>query len=131
QAGEAERRRIERDIHDGAQQQLVALLARLRLARNQVARDPHLAASTLAELQEDARQALDDLRELARGIHPPVLSDRGLLEAIEARVARLPIEVRIEAYGLVRGARLPEAIEVAAYFLECEVLANNLDNYWV
>src|SRR5205823_10050166 len=76
--------------------------------------------------QEDTRQALDDLRELARGIHPPVLSDRGLLEAIEARVTRLPIDVRIEADGLARGARLPEAIEGAAYFLACERLANTL-----
>jgi signal transduction histidine kinase len=126
QAEEAGRRRIERDIHDGVQQELVALLAKLRLARNQLGRSPEQAAATLAELQEDARQALEDLRELARGIHPPVLSDRGLLEAIEGRVARLPIEVRIEADGLARGARLPEAIEGAAYFLVCEGLANTL-----
>src|SRR5438270_7963331 len=127
QAEEATRRRIERDIHDGIQQQLVALLAKLRLARNQVSRgSDQAAATTLAELQEDTRQALDDLRELARGIHPPVLSDRGLLEAIEARVARLPIEVRIESDGLARGMRLPEAVEGTAYFLACEGLANTL-----
>jgi signal transduction histidine kinase len=126
QAEEAGRRRIERDIHDGVQQQLVALLAKLRLARNQLARDQTVAERTLAELQEDARQALDDLRELARGIHPPVLSDRGLLEAIEARVARLPMEVRIETDGLARGARLPEGVEGAAYFVVCEGLANAL-----
>ncbi|TME24601.1 MAG: sensor histidine kinase, partial [Chloroflexi bacterium] len=126
QAEEAGRRRIERDIHDGVQQQLVALLAKLRLARNQIGRGSEQAATTLAELQEDTRQALDDLRELARGIHPAVLSDRGLLEAIEARVARLPIDVRIETDGLARGTRLPEAVEGAAYFLACEGLANTL-----
>ena len=126
QAEEAGRRRIERDIHDGVQQELVALLAKLRLARNQLGRSPEQAATTLADLQDDARQALEDVRELARGIHPAVLSDRGLLEAIEARVARMPIEVRIEADGLARGARLPEEIEGAAYFLVCEGLANTL-----
>jgi signal transduction histidine kinase len=78
-AEEAGRRRIERDIHDGVQQELVALLAKARLARNQLARDPRLAETTLAELQADTRHALEDLRELAHGIHPPVLSDRGLL----------------------------------------------------
>src|SRR5207249_1095775 len=126
QAEEATRRHIERDIHDGVQQELVAVLAKLRLARNQLGRGSEQTGTTLAELQEDTRQALEDLRELARGIHPSVLSDRGLLEAIEARVARLPIEVRIEADGLTRGARLPEAIEGAAYFLACEGLANTL-----
>jgi signal transduction histidine kinase len=126
QAEEAGRRRIERDIHDGVQQELVALLAKARLARNQLGRSPEQAAATLAELQADARQALEDLRELVHGIHPPVLSDRGLLEAIEARVARLPIDVRIEADGLARGARLPEEIEGAAYFLVCEGLVNTL-----
>jgi signal transduction histidine kinase len=126
QAEESGRRRIERDIHDGVQQELVALLAKLRLARNQLARDPPLAETTLAELQEDTRQALEDLRELARGIHPPVLSDRGLLEAIEARVARLPIEVSIDSDGVARGSRFPEEIEGAAYFLVCEGLANTL-----
>jgi signal transduction histidine kinase len=126
QAEEAGRRRIERDIHDGVQQELVALLAKARLARNQLARDPNLAAATLAELQGDVRQALADLRELAHGIHPPVLSDRGLLEAIEAQTARLPVPVRIDADGLGRGTRYPAEIEGAAYFLICEGLANAL-----
>jgi signal transduction histidine kinase len=126
QASEEERRRIERNIHDGAQQELVALLAKIRLARNQLTRDPQKLERTLAELQEDARLALDDLRELAHGIHPPVLSDRGLLEAIEARVARLPMGVMIEADGVERGARYAEEIEGAAYFFVCEGLANAL-----
>jgi signal transduction histidine kinase len=126
QAEEAGRRRIERDIHDGVQQELVALLAKARLARNQLARDPGLAAATLAELQADARQALEDLRELAHGIHPPVLSDRGLLEAIEAQAARLPVPVHLDTDGLGRGTRYAAEIEGAAYFLVCEGLANAL-----
>lgn len=126
QAEEAERRRIERNIHDGVQQEIVALLAKLRLARNQLRRDPEVADATLAELQEEARQALEDLRELARGIHPPVLSDRGLVEAIEARAARLPLGITIEADRGLRGRRYAQEIEGAAYFLVCEALANVL-----
>jgi signal transduction histidine kinase len=126
QAEEAGRRRIERDIHDGVQQELVALLAKARLARNQLARDPGLAAATLAELQADVRQALADLRELAHGIHPPLLSDRGLLEAIEAQAARLPVPVRIDADGVGRDTRYAAETEGAAYFLVCEGLANAL-----
>jgi signal transduction histidine kinase len=126
QAEEAGRRRIERDIHDGVQQELVALLAKARLARNQLARDPGLAAATLAELQGDVRQTLEDLRELAHGIHPPVLSDRGLLEAIEAQTARLPVPVHVDADGVGRGTRYAAEIEGAAYFLVCEGLANAL-----
>ena len=126
QAEEAGRRRIERDIHDGVQQELVALLAKARLARNQLARDPGLAATTLAELQADTRQALEDLRELAHGIHPPVLTDRGLLEAIEGQLARLPVPVYVEADGLGRDSRYPAEIEGAAYFLVCEAVTNAL-----
>jgi signal transduction histidine kinase len=126
QAGEEERRRIERNIHDGVQQELVALMAKIRLARNQITRDPQKVERTLAELQEDTRQALDDLRELAHGIHPPLLSDRGLLEAIEARIARLPMGVTIETDGVGRGDRYAEEIEGAAYFFVCEGLANVL-----
>ena len=125
-AADDERRGFERALHDGVQQQLVALLAKMGLARNQLARDAKLVARTLAELQEDARQALDDLRELAHGIHPPVLSDRGLLEAVEARIARLPIGVTIEPDGVGRGTRYAEEIEGAAYFFVCEGLANVL-----
>lgn len=126
QAEETERRRIERNIHDGVQQEIVALLAKLRLARNQLGRDPGVADATLAEIQEEARQALEDLRELARGIHPPVLSDRGLLEAVEARAARLPLGITIEAERSLRGRRYDEATEGAAYFLVCEALSNVL-----
>ena len=124
QAAEAERRRIERDIHDGVQQQIVAQIARLALARAQLAVDPARADSTLSELQDAIRQTHTDLRELARGIHPAILSDRGLEEAIEARVARLPIGVMIESDPSLKGVRYPPEIEGAAYFLICEGLTN-------
>jgi signal transduction histidine kinase len=125
-AEEVARRRIERDIHDGVQQELVALIARIALARNQLRRDPTVVDATLADLQSEARQALEDLQELARGIHPSVLSDRGIVEAIESRAARLPLGVTIECDRALRGARFPEAIEGAAYFLVCEGFANAL-----
>ena len=115
-----------RDIHDGVQQALVALLAKIRLACNHLARDPQLAECTLTEVQEDTRQVIEDLRELAHGIHPPILSDHGLLEAIEARVARLPIGVTIVPDGVGRGTRYAAEIEGAAYFFVCEGLANVL-----
>jgi signal transduction histidine kinase len=126
QAGEQERRRIERNLHDGAQQSLVVLLAKMRLARNHLARDAQLAERTLAEAQEDTRQVIEELRELARGIHPPLLSDRGLLAALEARVARLPIRVTIDSDGLSHNTRYRPEVEGAAYFFVCEGLTNTL-----
>jgi len=125
-AQDAERRRIERNIHDGIQQEVVALAARLGLARSQVKRDPALAEATLAELQRETHQLLKDIRELVHGIQPPVLSDRGLVEAIEARASRLPLGVVIDADPALRQARYPEAVEGAAYFLVSEALANVL-----
>jgi signal transduction histidine kinase len=126
EAQDAERRRIERNIHDGVQQQIVALVAKLRLARNELRRDAAAADALLAGLQHEARQTLEELRELARGIHPPVLADRGLLEAIEACAARLPLGVAIECDGAMRGVRHPDEIEASAYFLVSEALANVL-----
>jgi signal transduction histidine kinase len=126
QAQDAERRRIERNIHDGVQQELVALIAKLRLARNQLGRDPGVAHGTLSELQEEAAHVLDDLRELARGIHPSVLTDRGLVEAIEARAARLPLDARVEVSSEARATRFTDEIEGAAYFVASEALANVL-----
>jgi signal transduction histidine kinase len=101
-------------------------LAKARLARNQLAREPSLAEATLAELQLDTRQALEDLRELAHGIHPPALTDRGRLEAIEAQTSRLPVPVHVNADGLGRDSRYPAEIEAAAYFVVCEGLSNVL-----
>jgi len=124
QAEEAGRRRLERDIHDGVQQELVALLAKIRLARNQVGRDPAVVGALLEELQEETRLALTDLRDLAQGVHPTVLSDRGLLEAIEDRVSRMPAHVTVQASAQLRDTRFPPAVEGAAYFTVCEGLAN-------
>jgi signal transduction histidine kinase len=126
QAQETERRRLERDLHDGIQQELVVLIAKARLARNQLDRDPTLAAETLAELQGSAQHALADLRSLARGIHPAVLSSQGLVEAIDAMAARMPVGVRVEADPSVREARYAPEIEGAAYFVVAEGLANVL-----
>jgi len=125
-AQETERRRLERDLHDGVQQELVALIANLRLARNQLARDPALANGTLAELQAGIERALTDLRQVAHGIHPAVLGSRGLVEAVEAMAGRLPLGVRVEANDRVRGLRYAPEIEGAAYFVVAEGLANVL-----
>ena len=125
-AGDAERRRIERNIHDGVQQELVALIANLRLARNQLAREPAEADQTLAGLQGEAGHVLEDLRELARGIHPSLLSDHGLVEAIEARATRMPIPVSVQVDAASRDARFADDIEGAAYFVASEALANVL-----
>ncbi len=126
QAHEAERRRLERDLHDGIQQQLVAMIATARLARNELARDPGAAAATLSDLQSNAQQAVQELRSLTRGIHPAVLSSRGLVEAIEAMAARAPLDVRVHANGGVRDFRYRPEIESAAYFVVSEALSNVL-----
>jgi signal transduction histidine kinase len=124
QAEELERRRLERDLHDGVQQELVGLLARLGLARNQLRRDSDLAEATLREAQVDAQRALEGLQELARGIHPAILTDRGLVEAVEERATRMPMPVEVHANGLGGGARFPLEMEGAAYFFVSEGLAN-------
>ena len=124
QAEETGRRRLERDIHDGVQQELVALLAKIRRARNQLGRDPAAVGVLLEELQDETKLALSDLRDFAQGIHPTVLSDRGLAEAIEDRVSRLPASVSLEVAEQVRNARFAQAVEGAAYFTVCEGLAN-------
>ncbi len=123
-AQDTERRRIERNIHDGAQQQVVALLTKLRLARNQLGRGERSSDEVLDELHADARELLVDLRELAHGIHPPVLSDRGLVAAVEARADRLPLNVSVQAQPALRERRLDSEVEGAAYFVVCEALTN-------
>jgi signal transduction histidine kinase len=122
-AQDTERRRIERDIHDGVQQEVVALIAKLRLARNRLGRG-ETADELLAELQSDVGELLTDLRELAHGIHPPVLSDGGLVAAIEARADRLPLEVTVRADDALRVRRLDAEVEAAVYFVICEALTN-------
>jgi signal transduction histidine kinase len=125
QTQEQERRRIERDIHDGAQQDLAALIARLGLARTRTPADGPIA-ETLAWIQHDVRRILADLRELAQGIHPSVLRDGGLVAAIEDRCARLPIDVVVRAPETLINRRFSGELEMAAYFCVTEGLTNAL-----
>jgi len=122
-AQDDERKRLERDLHDGIQQNVVAQIAGLRLARNRLQRG-ELAPEELAELQDQARETLTDLRELARGIHPPVLSDNGLVAAVESGVARFPIPLTVDADAAVRTERYPDDVETTAYYVVREALAN-------
>ncbi len=126
QAEEVGRRRLERDLHDGVQQELVGVLARLGLARNQLRRDRDLAETTLRDAQIDAQRALEGLQELARGIHPAILTDRGLIEAVEERATRMTVPVEVHVNELGQGARFPLELEGAAYFFVSEGLANIL-----
>jgi len=118
---DAARRAIERDLHDGAQQQLVALALSLRLARTRLERDPAEAAPLLDAATRDLQAALQSLRELARGIHPAVLSDHGLGAALDALAQRFPFPVEIAA---VPDERLPEPVEATAYFVVAEAITN-------
>jgi len=118
-------RKLERDIHDGAQQQLVALSVKLGLAERLVATDPAKARGMLGELKGDATEALDTLRDLARGIYPPLLADKGLCAALEAQARRSPIPVDVEGEGI---GRYPPTTESAVYFCALEAL-NNLHKY--
>ncbi len=124
-AAESERRRIERNIHDGAQQELVALVAKLGMARS-AADGGGLSVDEIDDLRIEAQQILSDLRELAQGIHPSVLSDGGILEAVEERCARLPLHVSLEHSVGLRALRFDDDIEGAAYFFVSESLTNVL-----
>jgi PAS domain S-box-containing protein len=115
------RRRLERDLHDGAQQRLVGLALTLRLARGKVESDPAAAVALLDEAQEDLASATEELRDLARGLHPAVLTDGGLGAALRALVARLPLDVAIAG---VPAQRLPIDVESTAYFVVAEALTN-------
>ncbi|HZV75646.1 MAG TPA: sensor histidine kinase [Conexibacter sp.] len=117
----AELQRIERDLHDGAQARLVALAMSLGMAEEKLDSDPEQARELLAEARGEARTALTELRDLARGIHPPILADRGLEAAITSLAARSPLAVTIEAE---LPTRPPAAVEAAAYFVVAEALAN-------
>jgi signal transduction histidine kinase len=122
-AQDEERRRIERDLHDGIQQDVVALIAGLRLARNRLGRGD-LRPEELADLQDQAREMLADLREIAHGIHPPVLTDNGLYAAVESRAARFPLPLEVTAEESVRAERFTPDLETAAYYVVRESLAN-------
>jgi signal transduction histidine kinase len=120
-AQDQERRRIERNIHDGAQQQLVALAVKLRLARQLLSTDGARAESLMAALEGEASAALEDLRDLARGIYPPLLADQGLVAALRAQARRSPVDVAVEADAV---GRYPQEAEAAVYFCALEALQN-------
>jgi signal transduction histidine kinase len=120
EAGDAERRRLERDLHDGAQSRLVALAVKLRLARMKAQGQPEVA-TLLDESTAELQASLDELRELARGIHPAVLTDRGLAAALEALASRTPLPVEIAG---VPPEGLPDAAASAVYFVVSEALTN-------
>jgi signal transduction histidine kinase len=119
------RRRLERNIHDGAQQQLVALAVKLRLADGLVERDPARARQLISELQGETTDALENLRDLARGIYPPLLADEGLTTALEAQTRKSPVRVRIHVNGV---GRYPQEVEATVYFCVLEAL-NNVAKY--
>jgi signal transduction histidine kinase len=120
-SAEAERRRIERDLHDGAQQRLVALAATLGDARQHFDTDPEAARTMVNDAHQEAKAALKEIRDLVRGINPFILQDRGLDAALSAVVARSPVPVELD----VRLAdRPPAAVESAAYFVVAEALTN-------
>ncbi len=121
QAQDLERRRLERNLHDGAQQHLVALKVKVGLAEMLLGRDPAKAAATLEQLRGDADEALETLRDLARGIYPPLLADKGLVVAIESQARKAMVPVRVEATSVERYA---QDVEATVYFCVLEALQN-------
>lgn len=120
QAQDEERRKIERNLHDGAQQQLIALTIELGLLER-LADDPERVRQAATRLQEALREALDDLRDLARGIYPPLLADKGLVAALDAQGRKAAMPITIDAGGI---ARYPREVEAAVYFCALEALQN-------
>jgi signal transduction histidine kinase len=120
-AQDEERRRLERNLHDGAQQNLVALKVKLGLAEMFAERDPARARATLAELKADTDEALETLRDLARGIYPPLLADQGLVAALESQARKATVPVAVETEGV---GRYPKEIEAAVYFCVLEAMQN-------
>jgi signal transduction histidine kinase len=115
------RRRLERNIHDGAQQQLVALAVKLNLVGAVVGNDDDKARAIIDQLKVEANDALENLRDLARGIYPPLLADRGLVPALEAQARKSAIPVTLETDGV---GRYPQEVEAAVYFCTLEALQN-------
>ncbi|MBI2237389.1 MAG: sensor histidine kinase [Actinobacteria bacterium] len=120
-AQDEERRKIERNLHDGAQQQLVALSVKFRLARSMSKKDPQKADALFEEIETETGDALETLRDLARGIYPPLLADKGLAAALTAQARKAPVPVEIDTDGV---GRYPREIESAVYFCCLEALAN-------
>jgi signal transduction histidine kinase len=121
EAGDAERRRLERNLHDGAQQRLVSVALDLRLVGTKLATDPEAARGVLSGAQAELAAGLEELRELARGIHPAVLTERGLGPAIESLTRRSPVPVQITD---LPEERLASSVEVAAYYVVAEAMTN-------
>jgi PAS domain S-box-containing protein len=119
-AGDVARQRLERNLHDGAQQRLVTLSLSLRVAQTKLDSDPAAARAALADAGDELALALDELRELARGLHPAILSERGLRAAVETLAGRVPVPVEAD----IPDERLPEQVEAAAYYLIAEALTN-------
>jgi PAS domain S-box-containing protein len=122
-ASDAARKRIERDIHDGAQQQLIAVSLRLEEARAAVRDDPESVAVVIDSARSELRVALQELRELARGIHPTVLTGRGIAPALREMARRSPIPIDLDLH-LNADRRLPSTVEGCAYFVICEAVVN-------
>jgi signal transduction histidine kinase len=121
-AQDAERRRIERNIHDGAQQQLVAIAIKLNIVEGLIGTDADGERELLAELRREAAGAVQDLRDLARGIYPPMLATQGLASALQAQAAKSPVPTSVDADGI--GRRYPQDVEAAVYFCVLEALQN-------
>ncbi|GAA0972919.1 sensor histidine kinase [Nocardiopsis tropica] len=120
-AAEAERRRIERDLHDGAQQRLLALTMTLTRARSRVTADPQKALELITEAQRESREVMDELRQVARGLHPRVLTDHGLGAALPVAAGRAPVPVRVDVDLPERPSQRAEGV---AYYVACEALNN-------
>ncbi len=119
-AGDEQRRRLERNLHDGAQQRLVSVALKLRVARARLESEPGVTADLLDEAAQELGTGLEELREIARGIHPAILSEHGLRHALEVVAERLPLPLEID----VAGDRLPEHVEATAYYIVSEALTN-------
>jgi signal transduction histidine kinase len=120
-AQDAERRRLERNLHDGAQQQLVALSMKLGLAGAMIGKDPNQAARLVDDLRTDTQEALDNLRDLARGVYPPLLADQGLVAALESQSRKVSVPLIVDGDGIGRYA---QEVEAAVYFCTLEALQN-------
>ena len=120
-AQDQERRRLERNLHDGAQQHLVALKVKLGLAEMLASRDPEKAKATIAQLKGDADEALETLRDLARGIYPPLLAEKGLGPALQSQARKATVPVTVDADGI---GRYSQDVEAAVYFSVLEALQN-------
>jgi signal transduction histidine kinase len=120
-AQDEERRRLERNLHDGAQQQLVALAVQARMAEDLAGKDPNRERELLRQVQQGVQEALEELRDLARGIYPPLLVDQGLPAALEAQARKVPMPVSVDTDGI---GRYPQELEATVYFCVLEALQN-------